>query len=238
MKTKEINPSNQSIYCYPGTSILINNRNIKDKQELLKLENMLVNYNLTQLILGEGDFKRDLTYDHYLAIHRYLFESLYPFAGKLREEFTNKTNDEIQGEDGIRIYCNPDFIYEALNERLKLMKRQAVKVKSKDQLLDFLTESYMELYYIHPFREGNSRTLREFLREYVELMDKLLFDFGHYKLEYNNLTEECRKNFIRAVIWNTSSDQQKQKNSLPLLRKSIEQCLVEYEKVNGEHHVR
>ena len=133
MKTKEINPSNQSIYCYPGTSVLINNRNIMDKKELLQLEKMLVNYNLTELILGKGDFKRDLTYNHYLAIHRYLFESLYPFAGKLREEFTNKTNDEIEGEEGIRIYCNPDFIYDALNERLKLMKKQAVKVKSKDQ---------------------------------------------------------------------------------------------------------
>ena len=104
MKTKEINPSNQSIYCYPGTSVLINNRNIMDKKELLQLEKMLVNYNLTELILGKGDFKRDLTYNHYLAIHRYLFESLYPFAGKLREEFTNKTNDEIEGEEGIRIY--------------------------------------------------------------------------------------------------------------------------------------
>ena len=238
MKTKEINPSNQSIYCYPGTSVLINNRNIMDKKELLQLEKMLVNYNLTELILGKGDFKRDLTYNHYLAIHRYLFESLYPFAGKLREEFTNKTNDEIEGEEGIRIYCNPDFIYDALNERLKLMKKQAVKVKSKDQLLDFLADNYMKLYYIHPFREGNSRTLREFLREYVELMDQLLFDFGHYRFEYGNLTDECRDNFTRAVIWNTSTDSQKQKDSLPLLRQAIAQCLVEYEKENGEHHVR
>ena len=238
MKTKEINPSNQSIYCYPGTSVFINNRNIMDKKELLQLEKMLVNYNLTELILGKGNFKRDLTYNHYLAIHRYLFESLYPFAGKLREEFTNKTNDEIEGEEGIRIYCNPDFIYDALNERLKLMKKQAVKVKSKDQLLDFLADNYMELYYIHPFREGNSRTLREFLREYVELMDQLLFDFGHYRLEYGNLTDECRDNFTRAVIWNTSTDSQKQKDSLPLLRQAIAQCLVEYEKENGEHHVR
>ena len=66
-----------------------------DKKELLQLEKMLVNYNLTELILGKGDFKRDLTYNHYLAIHRYLFESLYPFAGKLREEFTNKTNEDL-----------------------------------------------------------------------------------------------------------------------------------------------
>ena len=57
-------------------------------------------------------------------------------------------------------------------------------------------------------------------------------------MEYGNLTDECRDNFTRAVIWNTSTDLQKQKDSLPLLRQAIAQCLVEYEKENGEHHVR
>lgn len=241
MKSKEINQSNQSIYCYPGTSILINNKNIMDKQELTKIENMLVNYKLSELILGKGDFKRDLTFDHYLAIHQYLFGNLYPFAGKLREEFTNKTNDEIEGEEGIRIYCNPDFIYDMLQEQLKKMKRDAVKVKSKEELIAFLADSYMELYFIHPFREGNSRTLREFLREYVELMDKFIINFGHFKLEYSHLTEELRKNFIRATIWNISKDEEKQKQSIPLLRNAIEKCLVEYtldDLTPGEAHVK
>lgn len=228
MKSQEITPNNQSIYCYPGTSILINKKNIMDKQQLHKMENMLVNYKLSELILGHGDFKRDLTYEHYLNIHKYLFESLYPFAGKLREEFTNKTNDEIEGEEGIRIYCNPDFIYELLNAQLKKMKKEAVKVKSKEELITFLANNYMELYFIHPFREGNSRTLREFLREYVELMDRYIIHFGHYKLEYSKLEEEDRKNLIKATIWNISPDTKKQDQSMALLKSTIEKCLVEY----------
>lgn len=228
MKNKEIDVSNQSIYCYPGTSVLINNKDIKDKKELLEMEKMLVNYKLSELIMGKGDFVRDLNYNHYLAIHKHLFGDLYPFAGKLREEFTNKTNDEIAGEEGIRIYCNPDFVYDALNEQLKQMKKEAVKLKSKDELIEFLAKNYMELYFIHPFREGNSRTLREFLREYVELMDKLLFKFGHYKLEYSKLDSECRQNMVRATIWNISTDEKKQEKSMDLLKESIEQCLVEY----------
>lgn len=228
MKNKEINQDNQSIYCYPGTSILINKKNIKDKIELYKIENMLVNYKLAELIAGKEPFRRDLTYTHYTELHRYLFNDLYEFAGELRQEFTNKTNDEV-GEPGIRIYCNPDFIYERLNEQLIKMKKEAVRIENRVQFISFLANSYMELYYIHPFREGNSRTLREFLREYVELMDKLLIKFGNFKLVYSNLTDDDRKNLIRATIWNISNEKEKQEKSIPLLEMIFSKCLIEYE---------
>lgn len=228
MKSKEINQNNQSIYCYPGTSVLVNKRNIKDKTELHKMENMLVNYRLAEVISGKGTFKRDLTIAHYVELHKYLFNDLYEFAGELRQEFTNKTNDEV-GEEGIRIYCNPDFIYLRLDEHLKQMKKEAVRIYSREQLVTFLATNYMELYYIHPFREGNSRTLREFLREYVELMDKLLIKFGNFKLEYSSLTDEDRKNFIRATVWNTLNDEEKQSKSITLLENIFSKCLIEYE---------
>lgn len=228
MKNQRIDENNQSIYCYPGTSILINKKDIKDKNKLQTIENLLVNYKLSELISGKKPFKRDLTYEHYISLHKYLFGDLYPFAGKLREEFTNKSNEEVN-EEGIRIYCNPNFIYGLLCERLNLMKKQAVKVKTKKELVSFLASSYMELYFIHPFREGNSRTLREFLREYVELMNKLIIKFGNYELEYSNLNEEDRFNFIKATVWNISDCKEKQESSIPLLEYIFDKCLVEYE---------
>ena len=117
---------------------------------------------------------------------------------------------------------------------LKLEKQQvekeAIKVKSKEELISFLASNYMELYYIHPFREGNSRTLREFLREYVELMNKFIITFGNYEIEYSALNDKDRENFIRATIWNTSKDQEKQKNSIKLLENIFNKCLVEIQK--------
>lgn len=53
MKEKIITEDNQSIYCYPGTSVLINKLNIKDKEKLLKIENMSVIYKLSELIEGK-----------------------------------------------------------------------------------------------------------------------------------------------------------------------------------------
>lgn len=230
MKEKIITENNQSIYCYPGTSILINKKNIMNKEQLHELENASVIYKLSQLIEGKELFRKDLTIEHYISLHKYLFGDLYEFGGELRKEFTNKTNDEIDGEEGIRIYCNPDFIYETLNERLITMKKEAIKVKSKEELISFLASNYMELYYIHPFREGNSRTLREFLREYVELMNKFIITFGNYEIKYSTLNDKDREDFIRATIWNTSKDQEKQKNSIKLLENIFNKCLVEIQK--------
>ena len=225
---QEINKNNQSIYCYDGTSILINKKGIMDKDKLEKVENMLTTYKLSRIINDESDFERNLTVNHYLAIHRYLFDELYPFAGELRKEFTNKKNNaEGLDEEGVRIYCNPDFIYDCLKLQLDKMKREALKIYTKDNLIDFLTRNYFELYYIHPFREGNSRTLREFLREYVEIMNKLLFTFGQFELAYTELEKEDAEKITRAVIWNTSENIKKQDQSYSILREVFEKCLIE-----------
>ena len=211
---EKINESNQSIYCYEGTSVLINNRNIMDKKMLEKIEIMITTYKLIKIINDETDFKRDLSVDHYLNIHKYLFEDIYPFAGRIRKEFTNKKNSsEISNETGVRIFCKPDFIYDCLKEKIQNMKNEAINIKNKDDILDFLTKYYLDLYYIHPFREGNSRTLREFMREYVEMMNKFLFDFGDYEIKYSCLNDDDNRKFILSVIWNTSADKNKQEKS-------------------------
>lgn len=227
----QINETNQSIYCYEGTSVLINKKNIKDHYVLEEVEKLVVTYKLAQIINNESYFKRDLSMKHYLAIHRYLFEDIYPFAGELRKEFTNKKNNaEGLDEEGTRIYCNPDFIHICLQEQLSKMKKEAVKIYSKDNLIDFLTRNYLELYYIHPFREGNSRTLREFLREYVEIMNKLILTFGDFEIKYSELDPDDNIKFIKAVIWNTSKEQEKQEQSYFILREAFSKCLIEKQK--------
>lgn len=227
MEKQKIDEANQSIYCYPGTSILINNKNIMDKEKLLEIENAVVTYKLTKLICNEQPFSKNLSIEHYFNIHRYLFEDIYPFAGKVREEMTNKKNLEIEGEEGIRIYCAPNYIYECLNERLNTMKIEARKIYTREGLINFLAKNYLELYYIHPFREGNSRTLREFMREYVEIMNEKLIRFGNFNIDYSKLGDIDRENFVKAVIWNTSNDQKKQEESMELLKRCFDLCLIE-----------
>ena len=74
-------------------------------------------------------------------------------------------------------------------------------------------EFYRELIYIHPFREGNGRSIREFLREFAE------YKFN-YQLDYSKID---KKNFLLGIT---------DKNNYPLLLAyEIYNAMEEKEKV-------
>lgn len=227
---KQKNNDSQSFYCYENSNVLINKFNIRDSDVLHEVENMIVAFKLTKVIDNETTFKRNLSMEHYMQIHKYLFEDIYDFAGELRKEFTNK-KEVIDGEDSIRIYCNPDFIYRNLKEHLATMKLEATKIKNREDVIKFLVTNYFELYYIHPFREGNSRTLREFLRQYVEIMNRQLFKFGNFELDYTNFTKKDNNYLTKALVWNISSDVKKQTISIEIMIELMDKCLIEKDNI-------
>ncbi len=77
-------------------------------------------------------------------IHGYLFEGLYPFAGKIRTKTISK--------DGF-IFANGDFILEVLKDIDKL----------PDNTFDEIVDKYIEMNIAHPFMEGNGRATRIWL---------------------------------------------------------------------------
>ena len=81
---KDLYEPRNSNYCYPGTDVLVNKLNIKDKSTLQKFEAKITAAKLLALrqkgIIGNFDAK------HLNQIHTYLFEDIYPFAGKYRNE--------------------------------------------------------------------------------------------------------------------------------------------------------
>ena len=77
------------------------------------------------------------------------------------------------------------------------MKQNVVKIKDKETLEAYLGKYYLDLNIIHPFREGNGRTLREFLREYVIVINKILKT--NYYLDYN-LSKKTKKQLLKASI--------------------------------------
>ena len=70
--------------CYPGTNVLRNKLDIRDLEELLRVEkemSMVRYFDLsTQGVTG------DFSMGHLCAIHRYLFQDIYEWAGELRRE--------------------------------------------------------------------------------------------------------------------------------------------------------
>lgn len=178
----------QSKCCYPGTNVLINKANIKDFDELENLDRLQTTYILSKLYLEP--IKGNFDIEHLKAIHKTLFNELYPFAGEFRYENISK--------DGIP-FCRPEIIYMYLNDLLKKMQKESTKLSSEDELIHFLAYFYSEINLVHPFREGNGRTLREFVREYVLELNKRI-NFGHFELDFSKLTEMDKKIHILGCV--------------------------------------
>ena len=143
-------------YFYPGTNVLKNKLGITDADELQQVEADITFRKLTELYVNpiEGNF--DAT--HYRDIHRYLFEDIYPFAGEfrnvdMRKDFYFVTNSEIEA---------------SLDTVLNEMHQDFLKCQCYRDYVIFLAEFYYDILTVHPFREGNGRTTREFLREFVD----------------------------------------------------------------------
>lgn len=173
----------KSKYTYPNGT-LKNKLNILDSKELETKERQITNYKLANLYLKNITGKFDV--EHYLSIHEYLFEDIYDFAGKIRNENIKKSFS----------FCVPEYIYDNLYDTLRKMQKDMLNIANEDALADFFATYYSDIDIIHPFREGNGRTLREFLRQAMEQIN-LNIDFGEYHLDYSKI--ENRDAFIKAV---------------------------------------
>ena len=102
-------------------------------------------------IIGEFDSK------HIRDIHKYLFEDIYPFAGNYRTENIGK---------GVFRFAEWQYIESELDNLLKKLKEENYLANySQEMLAEKLAYYISELNVLHPFREGNGRTIREFIRE-------------------------------------------------------------------------
>lgn len=77
-------------------------------------------------------------------IHAYLFEGLYPFAGKIRTKTISK---------GGFTFANGDFLPQVLKDIDKMA----------DKTFDEIVNKYVEMNIAHPFMEGNGRATRIWL---------------------------------------------------------------------------
>ena len=146
----------QDEYCYPGTKVLINKLELTNASELHEAEREITFLRLTQL--QQKPLRGQYGFSHLKAIHRYLFSDIYDWAGKIRRgSFLSK---------GDTIFCNGEYIEaEAKRIFLELASEEKLSRLSRDAFIDRLSYYMGEVNALHPFREGNGRTAREFFRE-------------------------------------------------------------------------
>ena len=144
----------QSLYCYPDSDVLKNKLNIRDRDELKQAEEEITA--LKQYVLMESPIKGRFTKAQLMNIHRFLFEDIYPFAGHIRREQISK---------GDTMFFPAHLIVQELDKVFsKLHSEKMMHEKDRKHQIEHLSYIMSELNIIHPFREGNGRSIRELIR--------------------------------------------------------------------------
>lgn len=173
-----MNEVNGGSHCYPGTTVLINKYSIHDERILERLEIQKVAVKLLSLDLHPQKVKATFDIRHLKAIHEYLFSDIYEWAGEFRHENFYKAERVLSG--GSAEYANHSEIESRLKKLMNRYKR--VDWQSSDNLGKMVSEFLLEIWSIHPFREGNTRTCITFLWHYLNARK---VDF-HVELLRNN----------------------------------------------------
>ena len=125
--------------------VLKNKLGINDEFELAKIEEKITKINAIKLF-ETGDINKFEvgTFKGLSQIHKYLFEDIYEFAGKVRTENISKSNFR---------FASAMYLEEALEKIDKMPQSN----------FDEIVDKYIEMNIAHPFREGNGRSTRIWL---------------------------------------------------------------------------
>ena len=125
--------------------MLDNKLGITDSTELARTEEKISKQKAIEMF--ENGFLEKLepgTYESLAAIHKYLFDEIYDFAGKIREANLSKGNFRFA----------PLMYLEAALQSIDKMPQST---------FDEIIEKYVEMNVAHPFGEGNGRSTRIWL---------------------------------------------------------------------------
>jgi cell filamentation protein len=140
-------------YTDPKSGVMRNKADIDDERLLVAFESLKVSARLEELRAKPLKIKNTETL---LAIHKHLFQDVYSWAGKIRTVEISKAGSPFFSLS--HFHQAFPFIDSLIAQYRKIDKGD------KPALAHKLAEILDTVNYLHPFREGNGRTQREFLR--------------------------------------------------------------------------
>ena len=148
---------------------LKNKLNIEDALELAYEEERISKRKAADLFeSGAIDGMTPGTFESLAEIHKYLFEEIYSFAGKIRD---------VNIAKGSFRFASALYLGEAVKTIEKMPQSN----------FDQIIEKYVEMNVAHPFREGNGRSMRIWLdlmlkKELGKVVDWSIIDKEDYLL--------------------------------------------------------
>lgn len=140
-------------YTDPKTGILRNLADILDQDALLFFESVAVAKRIQELY--ENPIKINGS-ESLLTIHKHLFQDVYSWAGKKRKVEISKA--------GKQFFPTTHFDNAFLFIDTLISDYKNISKNDKHRIAEKFAEILDNVNFLHPFREGNGRTQREFLR--------------------------------------------------------------------------
>ena len=176
---------------------LDNKLGIIDSAELARQEEKISKKKAAMMF--ESDFFDELkpgSFEALVSIHKYLFEDIYDFAGKIRDVNLAKGNFRFV-----------PIMY--LNEALRNIE------KMPQSTYDEIIEKYVEMNIAHPFREGNGRSTRIWLdlilkKELGQVIDWSRVDKEDYlsAMERSPVKDIEIKHILKQALTNRINDRE------------------------------
>jgi len=101
----------------------------------------------------------------YMAIHRRLFTGIYKFAGKIRDYNITKKEWVLNGETVL--YASADSLKATLEYDFEQERKFSYRGLSEQEIIEHIAHFFSNLWQIHIFGEGNTRTTAIFLIKYL-----------------------------------------------------------------------
>lgn len=194
-------PPSNHIY-YENSDTPINKLNIKDKKIIDEIENELLikSYETLHNELDEST----IFDDKYLCkVHSIIFSSLFEWGGKYRSVNISK------GDSMFCPYMNLDKYSNEIFTKLKNDNylRDYEDVSKFDEFVDKLSYYMCELIVLHPFNEGNGRSIRLFFDMIVTFNGYEYIDYQQTLINNEYITSsidcivgDCKK--MKSIISN------------------------------------
>ena len=153
-----------------------------------------VSANITKILSSQT---LDFSAKGYIALHRRIFEGVFKHAGKVRDYNITKKEWVLDG-DTVH-YLNWEDLHRALDYDIEQERQFIYKGLTTDQLIKHIAHFVSDIWQIHAFGEGNTRTTAVFAILYLrDLGYKVENDmFAQHSWYYRNAL--VRANYRNAV---------------------------------------
>jgi|SRR5579863_8097852 len=179
-------------YLDPQSGILLNKFGLTDQESLDRAESNSVS--VRSILLQLNPWKGNFDSEHLKAIHSYLFRDVYEWAGQFRTATLAKA-DYVSGGRVTR-FTHPDLIEHELTRVFdELANEHFLERLQRREFARKVAALLSEINRIHPFREGNGRAQRQFVRQ--------LADSVGYKLHFEVVSKE---RLVQASILSANGD--------------------------------